>query len=92
MTAALSIALILGLLPIKAVPVLTVGLADEQVQELHRSDTAIILLDTRYWPGAAPDRDFIHLATPEVEYQWEGTTWFEKVTDGDYCKTPAPMN
>jgi quercetin dioxygenase-like cupin family protein len=68
-----------------------VQLEGEQVQELHPGDTAVIPPDTRHWHGAAPDRLFIHLAMSEVSDSGEGTAWFEKVSDADYGKPPAPI-
>ena len=33
----------------------------------------------------------IHLAMSEINDKGEGTQWFEKVSDGDYLKPPAPV-
>ena len=68
-----------------------VQLEGEQVQELHPGDTAVIPPNTRHWHGAASDRLFIHLAMSEINDKGEGTQWFEKVSDEDYLKTPAPV-
>ena len=68
-----------------------VQLEGEQVQELHPGDTAVIPPNRRHWHGAAPDRFFIHLAMSEINDKGEGTQWFEKVSDADYTKTPAPL-
>ncbi len=68
-----------------------VQLEGEQVQELHPGDTAVIPPNTRHWHGAASDRLFIHLAMSEINDKGEGTQWFEKVSDEDYVKTPAPV-
>lgn len=37
------------------------------------------------------DRFFIHLAMSEINDKGEGPQWFEKVSDEDYAKTPAPV-
>ena len=68
-----------------------VQLEGEQVQELHPGDTAVIPPNTRHWHGAASDRLFIHLAMSEINDKGEGAQWFEKVSDEDYLKTPAPV-
>lgn len=68
-----------------------VQLEGEQVQELHPGDTAVIPPNTRHWHGAASDRLFIHLAMSEITDTGEGTQWFEKVSDEDYLKPPAPV-
>ncbi len=68
-----------------------VQLEGDQVQELHPGDTAVIPPNTRHWHGAASDRLFIHLAMSEITDKGEGTQWFEKVSDEDYRKTPAPV-
>ncbi len=68
-----------------------VQLEGEPVQELHPGDTAVIPPNTRHWHGAASDRLFIHLAMSEINDKGEGTQWFEKVSDEDYLKTPAPV-
>lgn len=60
------------------------------VQELRPGDTAMIPPNTRHWHGAAPDRLFVHLAMSEVNDKGEGTEWFEKVSDADYSRPPAP--
>ena len=68
-----------------------VQLEGERVQELHPGDTAVIPPDTRHWHGSASDRLFIHLAMSEVSDAGAGTEWFEKVSDEDYLKSPAPI-
>jgi quercetin dioxygenase-like cupin family protein len=60
-------------------------------QELRPGDTVIIPPNTRHWHGAAPDKLFAHLAMSETTDTGEGTAWFEKVSDQDYNKTPAPI-
>ncbi len=47
--------------------------------------------NTRHWHGAASDRLSIHLAMSETSDTGAGTEWFEKVSDEDYAKTPAPV-
>ncbi len=37
------------------------------------------------------DRFFIHLAMSDINDKGEGPQWFEKVSDEDYAKTPAPV-
>jgi len=61
------------------------------VQELRPGDTVQIPPDTRHWHGAAPDKLFAHLAMSELSDKGEGTRWFEKVSDADYHKAPAPV-
>jgi quercetin dioxygenase-like cupin family protein len=61
------------------------------VQELRPGDTVQIPPDTRHWHGAAPDKLFAHLAMSELNDKGEGTRWFEKVSDTDYNKAPAPV-
>jgi quercetin dioxygenase-like cupin family protein len=63
----------------------------QQLQELRPGDTVIIPPNTRHWHGAAPDKLFAHLAMSETTDTGEGTAWFEKVSDEDYNKTPAPI-
>lgn len=63
----------------------------EPVHELRPGDTARIPPDTRHWHGAAPDRFFVHLAMSETSESGGGTEWFEKVSDEDYSKAPAPV-
>lgn len=63
----------------------------QQVQELRPGDTVVIPPNTRHWHGAAPDKLFAHLAMSETTDTGEGTAWFEKVTDEDYNKAPAPV-
>ena len=63
----------------------------QQVQELRPGDTVMIPPNTRHWHGAAPDKLFAHLAMSETTDTGEGTAWFEKVSDADYGKAPAPM-
>lgn len=62
-----------------------------QVQELRPGDTVMIPPNTRHWHGAAPDKLFAHLAMSETTDTGEGTAWFEKVSDDDYNKSPAPV-
>jgi quercetin dioxygenase-like cupin family protein len=63
----------------------------QQLQELRPGDTVIIPPNTRHWHGAAPDKLFAHLAMSETTDTGEGTAWFEKVSDEDYNKAPAPI-
>ena len=63
----------------------------QQVQELRPGDTVVIPPNTRHWHGAAPDKLFAHLAMSETTDTGEGTAWFEKVSDEDYTKAPAPI-
>ncbi len=63
----------------------------QQVQELRPGDTVVIPPNTRHWHGAAPDKLFAHLAMSETTDTGEGTAWFEKVSEEDYNKAPAPM-
>ena len=63
----------------------------QQVQELRPGDTVMIPPNTRHWHGSAPDKLFAHLAMSETTDTGEGTAWFEKVSDGDYNKAPAPI-
>jgi quercetin dioxygenase-like cupin family protein len=63
----------------------------QQAQELRPGDTVIIPPNTRHWHGAAPDKLFAHLAMSETTDTGEGTVWFEKVSDEDYSKAPAPI-
>jgi quercetin dioxygenase-like cupin family protein len=63
----------------------------EPVQELHPGDTVMIPPDVRHWHGAAPDRLFAHLAMSEITEAGAGTAWFEKVSDTDYTRVPAPI-
>lgn len=63
----------------------------QQVQELRPGDTVLIPPNTRHWHGAAPDKLFAHLAMSETTDTGEGTAWFEKVSDEDYTKAPAPI-
>jgi quercetin dioxygenase-like cupin family protein len=63
----------------------------QQLQELWPGDTVIIPPNTRHWHGAAPDKLFAHLAMSETTDTGEGTAWFEKVSDEDYNKAPAPI-
>jgi quercetin dioxygenase-like cupin family protein len=60
--------------------------------QLHPGDTAVIPPNTRHWHGAASDRLFIHLAMSETSDTGAGTEWFEKVSDDDYNKLPAPVS
>lgn len=63
----------------------------QQVQELRPGDTVVIPPNTRHWHGAAPDKLFAHLAMSETTDTGEGTAWFEKVSDEDYSRAPAPI-
>lgn len=52
----------------------------------------VILPDTRCWHGVAPDKLFARLAMSELNDKGRGTAWFEHLSDGDYSKSPAPVN